>query len=119
MTAHDATPILAMNQEQTFALSQNNNKQTRHRHMTPHTPLFQDGRTLHRYVDERGGCVLAWGGTPLFLRMTARINMVSTDTGMRRALIVPKSAMSGEDKMALRRWQQQRRDTFQRINGRG
>jgi hypothetical protein len=92
-----------------------------------HPALFSDSRSLHRYVEEHGG-VVAWDGTPLFLRMTARIKpdvlrtwatMVSTDTGMRRALIVPKSAMSGEDKMALRRWQQQRRDTFQRLNERG
>jgi hypothetical protein len=82
---------------------------------------------LHRYVEERGGVVLAWEGTPLFLRMTARIKpdvlrtwavMANSPTGMRRALLVPKAAMSGEDRMALRRWQQQRRDTFQRINDR-
>jgi hypothetical protein len=53
---------------------------------------------------------------PNLLRSWA--TMVSTPTGMKRALIVPKAAMSGEDKMALRRWQAQRQDTFQRLNDR-
>jgi hypothetical protein len=38
---------------------------------------------------------------------------------MRRALLIPRSAMSGEDRIALRVWRAQRRDTFQRINDRG
>jgi hypothetical protein len=96
--------------------------------MTPHPPLLQDGRSLHRYVEDHPGVVLAWESTPLFLRMTARIKpdvlrtwavMANSPTGMRRALIVPKSAMSGEDRMALRAWRAQRQNTFQRLNGRG
>jgi len=91
-----------------------------------HPALSSASRSLHRYVEEHGG-VVAWDGTPLFLRMTARIKpdvlrtwatMANSPTGMRRALIVPKAAMSGEDKIALRRWQAQRRDTFARINDR-
>jgi hypothetical protein len=92
-----------------------------------HPALFQSGHALHLYIEERGGVVLAWESTPLWLRMHARMKpetlkgwavMVSTATGMRRALLVPKAAMSGEDKIALRRWQAQRRDTFARINDR-
>jgi hypothetical protein len=45
--------------------------------------------------------------------------MASTPTGMKRALLVPKAAMSGEDKMALRAWRAQRQNTFQRLNDRG
>jgi hypothetical protein len=92
----------------------------------PHPALFSDSRSLHRYVEEHGG-VVAWDGTPLFLRMTARIKpdvlrswavMANSPTGMRRALIAPKAAMSGEDRMALRTWRAQRQDTFQRVNDR-
>jgi hypothetical protein len=93
-----------------------------------HPALFSDSRSLHRYVEERGGVVLAWESTPLWLRMTARMKpdllrswatMVSTPTGMKRALIVPKAAMSGEDRQALRTWRAQRQNTFQRLNDRG
>jgi len=45
--------------------------------------------------------------------------MANSPTGMRIALIVPKSAMSGEDRMALRAWRAQRQNTFQRLNDRG
>ena len=92
-----------------------------------HPALFSDSRSLHRYVEEHGG-VVAWDGTPLFLRMTARIKpdvlrtwatMANSPTGMRIALIVPKSAMSGEGRMALRAWRAQRQNTFQRLNDRG
>jgi hypothetical protein len=92
-----------------------------------HPALFSDSRSLHRYVEEHPGVVLAWESTPLFLRMTARIKpdvlrtwavMANSPTGMRRALLIPRSAMSGEDRIALREWRAQRQSTFQRINDR-
>ena len=70
--------------------------------------------------------MLVWEHTAPWLRMHARmkpemlkrwLTMVCTPgSNTRRALIVPKGALSAEDKMALRRWQAQRRDVFQRIN---
>jgi hypothetical protein len=90
--------------------------------------MFASSRELTRYIEERGGVVLAWESTPLWLRMTARMKpdllrswatMVSTPTGMKRALLIPKAAMSGEDRIALREWRSQRQNTFARLNDRG
>jgi hypothetical protein len=44
--------------------------------------------------------------------------MVSTPTGMRRAMIVPKAALSEEDRRAMKEWQAHCRNTFARINDR-
>jgi hypothetical protein len=88
--------------------------------------MFASRRELTRYIEERGGVVLAWESTPLWLRMMARMRpdllrswATMIPTGMRRAMIVPKSALSEEDRRAMREWQAQRRNTFERLNGRG
>jgi hypothetical protein len=90
--------------------------------------MFSSSRELHRFTEEHGG-IICWESTPLWLRLHARmkpemlkrwLTMVCTPgSNTRRALIVPKAAMSGEDRMALREWQTQRRNTFARLNGRG
>jgi hypothetical protein len=47
------------------------------------------------------------------------LTMVCTPgSNTRRALIVPRGALSAEDRMALREWRAQRQSTFQRINDR-
>jgi hypothetical protein len=119
MTAQDATPILAMNQEQTFALYKNKNKQ-----MTPHPPMFGSSRELHRYCEGRA-VVIVWEHTAPWLRLVARcrIDLVrqwqtlcTTPQGTKRVLIVPKSALSEEDRRVMQEWRSQRKDSFSRLN---
>jgi hypothetical protein len=88
--------------------------------------MFASSRELTRYIEERGG-IVCWESRPV-LRLHARMKpellrswatAVSTPTGMRRAMIVPKTALSEEDRRAMKEWQAQRRNTFARLNGRG
>jgi hypothetical protein len=69
--------------------------------------------------------VIAWENTPLWLRLTARCRidlirqwqtLVTTPQGMRRVLLVPRSAMSEEDRAAMQMWRSQRKDSFSRLN---
>jgi hypothetical protein len=86
--------------------------------------MFGSSRELHRFVEEHGG-VIAWESTPLWLRMVARhrVDLVrqwqslcSTPSGTKRVLIVPRSAMSEEDRRVMQEWQAQRKDSFSRLN---
>jgi hypothetical protein len=93
----------------------------------PAPAMFASSRELSRYVEQHGG-IICWESTPVWLWLHARMKpellrswatMVSTPTGMRRVMIVPKTVLSEEVRRAMKEWQAQRRNTFARINGRG